>query len=192
MSNPSVLTGECDLHLQSTFMLSSCVASLTPSVSHTADHQKASFYAVWNGLSDLQKSLMMDTLRSYVNVQSQLAEGRSDDAKAKMLFVTGLYIGFDGSPEHANNVSQFMVELADLSDMAMREMISMSETDGPAESVAHEAAVQEGSWHENDETSTCAGLASDGTFATTPEGNLVSGGTACCFSQYTFARDEDA
>jgi hypothetical protein len=134
------------------------LASLTHVV-QSADAQKASFYAVWDGINDLKKRVLIHVLQILVDMQSQVGEEGDEGAKAELLSEMDYDLRYNASTEHATKVSQFMNDLESLSAEAVREMLSMTEP-GPTVFVVHEAAVQEGNGHDNEDTSTITTVAS--------------------------------
>ena len=119
---------------------------------HSSDSQKASFYAVWDAISDLNKSLMIRNLQSLVGVQSQVGSGGDQGVKKEMMSEMDYDLRYNASAEHAANVSKFMAVLQKLSSEAMLEMLAMTEP-GPAAFVVLAAGVQEGNQHDHEERS---------------------------------------
>ena len=105
------------------------------------DDQKATFYAVWEGIDEVQKFSLISLLRSLAG------SNENRYAKAERFSKANHHLRYKASMEHDCYVARLLDFLFDLSVLAVEQMISLTES-GPQSVVD-----QQGTGSETDDLS---------------------------------------
>ena len=89
------------------------------------DDQKATFYAVWEGIDEVQKFSLISLLRSLADTNGNRF------AKAELFSMANYYLRQKASTEHDRNVSRLLDFLSDLSVLVAEQLISLTEAGPP-------------------------------------------------------------